>query len=87
MTVRQDDDGVIVLAGECPVEDAEALLERLQAKPDATVDWSACARLHTAVIQVLMAAGARLRGPCGDAFVRDWLCLQPRRAEEQRQRR
>ena len=77
MTIRHDDSGVIVLEGECPVEDAEPLLERLQAHPDATVDWSACTRLHTAVIQVLMAAEVRVRGPCGDAFVRDWHGLRP----------
>jgi hypothetical protein len=87
MTIRQDDGGAIVLEGDCPVEEAETLLERLQARPDATVDWSACTRLHTAVIQVLMAAQARIRGPCGDAFVRAWDGLRPAAPDEGSQRR
>jgi hypothetical protein len=72
MTVRRDDDGVIVLDGECPVEDAEALLQLLQAQPEGPVDWSACTRLHTAVLQVLMAAAPPMRGECGDALVARW---------------
>jgi hypothetical protein len=82
MTVKRDGDGVIVLDGECAVEDAEILLEHLQAPPAGqgadhatTVDWSACAGLHTAVLQVLMAARPTIRGACGDAFVRDWACF------------
>lgn len=74
MTVKRDGDGVIVLDGECAVEDAEVLLEHLLARPAgqaATVDWSACSRIHTAVLQVLMAAGPDMRGTCGDLFVRD----------------
>ena len=72
MTVRRGDDGVIVLEGECPVEDAETLLQLLQAQPDGPVDWSACTRLHTAVLQVLMAAAPPMPGECGDAFVARW---------------
>jgi hypothetical protein len=72
MTVRRDGDGVIVLDGECPVEDAEALLQLLQAQPEGPVDWSACTRLHTAVLQVLMAAAPPIRGECGDAFAARW---------------
>jgi hypothetical protein len=71
MTIRRDD-GAIVLDGECPVEDAEVLLRLLQAQPQGPVDWSACTRLHTAVLQVLMAAAAPMRGECGDAFVARW---------------
>jgi hypothetical protein len=63
---------VIVLDGECPVEDAEVLLQLLQAQPDGPVDWSACTRLHTAVLQVLMAAAPPTRGACADAFVARW---------------
>jgi hypothetical protein len=72
MTIRRGDDGVIVLAGECPVEDAETLLQQLQAQPAGPVDWSACTRLHTAVLQVLLAAAPPIRGECGDAFVARW---------------
>lgn len=72
MTVRRGDDGVIVLEGECPVEDAETLLQLLQAQPKGPVDWSGCTRLHTAVLQVLMAAAPPMRGECGNAFVARW---------------
>lgn len=76
MTVKRDGDGVIVLAGECGAEDAETLLEHLQAQPAGPVDWSACTRLHAAVLQVLMAAAPTIRGACGDAFVREWACFE-----------
>jgi hypothetical protein len=72
MTIRRDDDGVIVLDGECPVEDAEALLQLLQAQPEGPVDWSACTRLHTAVLLVLLAAAPPMRGECRDALVARW---------------
>jgi hypothetical protein len=84
MTVKRDNDGTIILVGECGAEDAETLLEHLQAQaPPAgqrsgqapTVDWSACTRLHAAVLQVLMAARPTIRGACGDAFVRQWPCF------------
>ena len=77
MTVKRDNAGVIVLAGECPVDDAETLLQLLQAQPDSPVDWSGSTRLHTAVLQVLMAAAPPMRGECGDAFVSRWDILKP----------
>ena len=78
MTVRLDNEGVIILAGECPVEDAETLLEYLQAQRDGPVDWSGCTALHTAVLQILMAAKPKLLGECGDGFVRTWAAIAPR---------
>jgi hypothetical protein len=78
MTVKRDADGAIILAGDCGAEDAETLLEHLQAPPagqGATVDWSACTGLHAAVLQILMAARPTIRGACGDAFVREWPCF------------
>lgn len=73
MSVRRTDGGVVVLEGDCPVDDAEPLLELLQKTPGATVDWTGCGRLHTAVVQVVLAAGAAPTGPCGDPFVRQWI--------------
>lgn len=72
MTVRWDENGKILLEDMCPVEEAEALLSLLQAHPGAPVDWSACCRLHTAVVQVLMAVRPPLEGTCGDPFVERW---------------
>jgi len=63
---------VVLLEGECPVEEAEALLEALLANPGAPVDWSGCDDLHTAVFQVLMAARPALRGSPRDPFLRRW---------------
>ena len=53
MSVRRDDGGTtILLVGKCPVEDAEPLLQLLQATPGAPLDWTQCGHLHTAVLQV-----------------------------------
>ena len=73
MSVRRRDDGTIVLDGPCSVEDAEPLLRLLHATPDAAVDWKQCGTLHTAVVQVLLAARPTLVGPCGDPWVAQWL--------------
>jgi hypothetical protein len=73
VTVRSADNGKLLLEGECPVEDAEALLQQLQAKPTATVDWTHCSHLHTAVLQVVLASDRIPIGPCGDPFVSQWL--------------
>jgi hypothetical protein len=76
MTVRRGDDGLIVLEGVCPVEDAEPLLQLLQTMPAAKVDWRKCGRLHTAVLQLVLASGRAAIGPCGDGFVEQWLVLK-----------
>lgn len=73
MTVRAAADGSIELVGACPSGDAEALLQLLLADPGATVDWRECLGAHTAVVQVLMAARPKLRGPPADARLRDWV--------------
>ena len=62
MTVSVADDGVILIEGLCPIEDAEVLLRRLSERPQAKVDWSACEQAHTAVVQVLMAAHPQMIG-------------------------
>jgi len=73
MTVRVGAGGCIELVGECPSGDAEPLLQLLLAEPRATVDWRECQGAHAAVVQVLMAAKAKLRGPPADACLRDWV--------------
>ena len=72
MTVRRRNNDMIVLEGDCPVEDAELLLQLFQATPRATLDWAACVRLHTAVLQVVFAVRPTCGGPCGDPWVRQW---------------
>jgi len=77
VTVRTADNGMLVLEGVCPVEDAEALLQLLQARPTAVLDWAQCSQLHTAVLQVVLASGLVPSGPCGDAWVAKWLTPKP----------
>jgi hypothetical protein len=73
VSVRRHQDGTILLEGHCPVEDAEPLLQLLQATPDAPLDWGQCIHLHTAVLQVILAAHPRRLGSCGDPWVRRWV--------------
>jgi hypothetical protein len=73
MSVTREHDGTIVLEGACPVEDAEPLLQLLQKSPDGALDWGRCNHLHTAVLQVILAARIAPAGPCGDSWVRQWL--------------
>jgi hypothetical protein len=77
VSVRRNDAGAIVLDGACPVEDAEPLLQMLHATPTAMLDWSRCGRLHTAVLQVILAARLVPAGPCGDPWVRQWMLPDP----------
>jgi hypothetical protein len=55
--------GVIHLEGTCPSGDAEELLQLLLSDGAANVDWRTCDAAHTAVVQVLLAAGRRILGP------------------------
>lgn len=68
--------GSIALAGACPVEEAETLLQLLQSTPTAPCDWTRCSYLHTAVLQVILAARPALIGPCGDAWIEQWVSPQ-----------
>ncbi len=66
MTVRRDEQGHIVLQGDCPVDDTEELFQLLQATSAATINWAQCSRLHTAIVQLLLAARPHFTGACGD---------------------
>jgi hypothetical protein len=55
------------------VEEAEGLLEWLQKKPSAKVDLAALSHLHTANLQVLMAAKAGISNWPEDSELRAWL--------------
>jgi hypothetical protein len=71
MTVRISVNGSVEMSGVCPVEDAEILLQFLLSAPNAPVDWSLCESAHTAVIQVLLVAEARLQGTPKNVFLKD----------------
>jgi hypothetical protein len=72
MTVRRDAAGVIALEGDCGAEDAETLLQMVLETPSVPVDWTRCGELHTAVVQVILAAKPALAGICGDPWLRRW---------------
>ena len=55
------------------VEEAEALLEWLQKKSAARVDFSACTHLHPANLQVLMAAKPVISAWPADDGLATWL--------------
>jgi hypothetical protein len=76
LTVRCDETGTIVLEGPCPVEEAEPLLQLLIANPGARCDWTRCAHLHSAVVQIVLAIGPARVGPCGDPWVERWIAPQ-----------
>lgn len=71
MTVRRSDDGSIWLVEDCPAEDADLLLQYLTENPEAAMDWSLCRAAHTAVIQVLLAAGRLPAGAPKGTFLRE----------------
>ncbi|HEX3989933.1 MAG TPA: hypothetical protein VHX39_02045 [Acetobacteraceae bacterium] len=73
MTVDVAKDGTIVLAGICPVEDADTLVQLLLADPAAEIDWRTCDQAHTAVVQVLLASHRRTRGPPRTTFLSNWV--------------
>jgi hypothetical protein len=69
MSVNLNGPGVIELSGRCPAEDAEVLQQHLLASPGATVEWSGCEHLHSAVVQVLLVAAPRVRGATKNSFL------------------
>jgi hypothetical protein len=71
MTVTVSADGVILLKGTCALDDAEPLLRSLADNPHALIDWTGCDHIHTAVVQVLMAAKPRIVGSPTHSFLRD----------------
>jgi hypothetical protein len=63
MTVLKSAPGVLLLEGACPSDEAEILLQHLASDATATVDVRNCWLIHTAVVQVLLAAKPTLLGP------------------------
>lgn len=73
MTVKLSESGAILLIDDCPAEDADLLLQHLLPHPDAPIEWSRCTGAHTAVIQVLLAAGRVPTGVPDGAFLKTWI--------------
>jgi hypothetical protein len=68
MSVRSEGRQVI-LEGRCRIEDAQTLLRVLGQSPDCIVDIRKAETLHTAIVQILLAAGRPVRGIAGDGFL------------------
>jgi len=68
MTVKSQD-GQIILEGRCRVEDAEALLTALQQQPNGVVYLDMAETIHSAVVQVLLAAKPRIEGTSKHEFL------------------
>ena len=71
MTIRRIDD-VILLQDICAVEDAELLMQELEAGA-ACLNWSGCTHLHTACLQVVMASGLPITGTPATPEIVRWV--------------
>jgi hypothetical protein len=78
MSLRQEADGTIVLHGSCSVDEAEPLHRMLLSAQSAAVDWTQCTHLHTAILQIILAARPTINTPCGDPFVDRWITCKLR---------
>jgi hypothetical protein len=65
-------DQTILLQGSCTVEDAETLFNQVLEGADA-IDVSGCSFLHTACLQMLLAAPVKLIGTPADPALARWV--------------
>jgi len=72
-------DGVLLCAGTLAVDDAEQLLQLVLETADTSADLSACQHVHSACLQVLMAARVRVTAWPEQTVLTDWLraALEP----------
>jgi len=68
MSVRWDGE-LIRLEGRCRIEEAETLLALLLEDGGRRVDLSGCGAMHSAVVQILIAARPSLVGTPDDPFL------------------
>jgi hypothetical protein len=71
MTIRRDDD-MVLLEGICAVEDAELLMQEFLAGAT-LIDWGGCTHLHTACLQVILAARVPISGTPANPALARWL--------------
>ncbi|MFP5516205.1 MAG: hypothetical protein ACLGJC_24380 [Alphaproteobacteria bacterium] len=72
MPVRFDSD-LARFENACTAEDALPLAEWLETAAAPRVDLSACTELHTALLQLLLAARPALAAAPADAFLARWI--------------
>ena len=73
MTVRRDDNGVIVLTVSALSKMPSRFYRCCRQRRPLISIGRACRQLHTAVLQLVLASGKFPIGPCGDAWVAQWL--------------
>ncbi len=66
-------ENVIEIEESCSVEDAETLLQLVLEHDDALIDASRCTHIHTAAMQVLLAANPKFRDLPEEEFLRQFL--------------
>ena len=72
MAIQYNND-IVSLDEVISVDDAESLLEWIQAHPGPKLDFSACTHLHAADLQVLMAADITVVAWPHDPGLKSWL--------------
>lgn len=77
MPIRYDPEsgagGTARFDGVCAVDEALPFAEWLEAAPAPRVDLGGCTELHTALLQLLLAARPAVAVPPEDAFLRRWV--------------
>lgn len=77
MPIRYDPDagagGTARFEGVCAVDEALPLAEWLEEAAEPRVDLGACTELHTALLQLLLAARPAVAVPPEDPFLRRWV--------------
>ncbi len=59
--------------GECSIQECDVLLDALQVAPPVAIDLRPCRSMHTALYQVLIAAGSRIIWAPNDEALRQLL--------------
>lgn len=67
------EDRIARFEGACAVEEAIPLAEWLDAVEEPRLDLGGCTALHTALVQVLLAAATPVAVPPEDAFLKGWV--------------
>lgn len=86
MTVRRNEDGIIVMEGQCPLDESEILFMLISESIDPVVEWSSCTEAHAAVVQVLLVTRPRLIGIPQGSFLRNFIapCIGSETASNRR---
>lgn len=65
----ESNDQILILTGVCTVEEAEAVLEWIIEHPGGELDLTQAEHIHTAILQVLLAAAKSRVRPPQDSFL------------------